>query len=670
MFFMLSFRNAGLSIFLVALAGSLLFCPPGSAADSDEASSQNPSSTTLTTADTLDTLTIKPLYQFSEQDLDLYLRHLRSIEPDLAKRIIHLGRKNIGQPYEIFLLGEAPFENYDNHPLYCLAKSDCVTFSEHTFAMALGYDWPSFFAFLQRIRYKNGEIGYVTRNHYTIPQWDQENALWLIEDITKDIAKEKTRSMTSSTDFKNFFSRWNIGQDMKDIVVTTEYIPQEHIPQILDKLKDADFVNVIRGKTEPDHCGHVGLIAIGENGSVNFLHSSEPVVKEEPLLDYMKAQLKKNEKAGEKDNLFFGFKFFRLRTDAVERLRAMDGLAAPRVTGPGGLLTSRLSYPGWVEPRAPLSPEESAAVAKLGLDSDRIALLKARPLHEFTENDLDLYLGWLHEAQPALPLRVRHLARKAIGMPYQIYLLGEFPFEIYDDAPLYTLNKGDCVVFSEHIYAMALSRSWQEFFVFLQRLRYQNGEIGILTRNHFTIPEWDAGNSWLLEDKSRDLAGDQALVLTDRTRHSPFFKERYGIVVDMPDITIETNVVPSEMIPSILPQLKTGDFVNIIFASGKSCWASHVGLIIVAEDGVVNFLHATRPSVREEPLLDYDARQNADNIKRKAEGKATFIGFKFLRLRSDPLAELRKIDGPEAPVVKAPLGVTLGPGRRWTPEEE
>ena len=128
----------------------------------------------------------KPLYKFTEAEVDLYLRYLQASEPDLRRRIVHLARKNIGQPYELYLLGEMPFEPYDPQPLYCLGKSDCVVFTEHTYAMALSDDWPSFMTMLQRIRYRDGQIGVATRNHYTEADWNVSNG-WLVHDITSRV---------------------------------------------------------------------------------------------------------------------------------------------------------------------------------------------------------------------------------------------------------------------------------------------------------------------------------------------------------------------------------------------------------------------------------------------------------------------------------------------------
>src|SRR5258708_6035513 len=95
-------------------------------------------------ADPIAPLLAKPLYQFTETEVGTYLKYLQTAEPNLRKRIVHLARKNIGQPYEIYLLGEMPFETYDPQPIYCLGKSDCLVFTEHMYAMALSSDWSGF----------------------------------------------------------------------------------------------------------------------------------------------------------------------------------------------------------------------------------------------------------------------------------------------------------------------------------------------------------------------------------------------------------------------------------------------------------------------------------------------------------------------------------------------
>ena len=109
--------------------------------------------------------------------------------------------------------------------------------------------------------------------------------------------------------------------------------------------------------------------------------------------------------------------------------------------------------------------------------------------------------------------------------------------------------------------------------------------------------------------------------------------------------------------------MQTGDFVN--FVRGKNDggkWVGHVGLVIVDESGQVNVIHSASPAVREEPLIEmaqrYDDRrleilEEFDEKKAKNEehNPTMPLGFKFLRLHDDPVANLMQIDGPNGPKI-------------------
>ncbi|MBD3290343.1 DUF1460 domain-containing protein [candidate division KSB1 bacterium] len=301
-------------------------------------------------------LEAKPIYKFTEKELDLYLGYLQFIEPDLRQRIQHLGRKCIGQPYEIYLMGEYPVEIFDPQPLISLQKSDCVVFSEHIYAMALAFDWKSFFGMLQRIRYKNGIISLVTRNHYTELDWNRNNS-WLLEDITEQIGGDYSVTVNSFYDKSNFFKKWGLGRQLPKDTLEWAYIPHQHVEKVIGELKPGDFVNIVRGNDEGKWVGHVGLITKGKNGDVNFLHSARPEVREQPLLEYMQESLELNEKRKEKNKkiaehnskiqagqsveklktplpYFYGFKFLKLRQDPLWELIKIDGMRAPNVTIP------------------------------------------------------------------------------------------------------------------------------------------------------------------------------------------------------------------------------------------------------------------------------------------------------------------------------------------------
>src|SRR5439155_2601675 len=241
-------------------------------------------------------------YSFSERDVDAYLKFLHESEPDPIQRVVHLARKNIGQPYAIYLLGEFPHELYDPDPMYCLEKSDCVTFVEHTYAMALSHDWPSFFETLQKLRYKEGKVGMLTRNHESVADWDPNNG-WLFEEITAKLGDGKASvPMHLTWKPREFFAKWNIGQDLADVVVESTYIPRDRVSSILGELKDGDVVHIVRGNAKEQYVGHFGIVAHGSKGEVNMVHSGEPAVREQGVLDYV-----------EKNRNTLGLKFLRPR---------------------------------------------------------------------------------------------------------------------------------------------------------------------------------------------------------------------------------------------------------------------------------------------------------------------------------------------------------------------
>lgn len=274
-----------------------------------------------------------------------------------------------------------------------------------------------------------------------------------------------------------------------------------------------------------------------------------------------------------------------------------------------------------------LDSEDQRIASLLSLDEKTLGHLKFKPLYQMTPQEVDQYLGYLYRREPDLQKRIVHLARKNIGQPYEIFLLGEFPFELYDPDPLYILEKSDCVVFSEHTYAMALSRDWREFFKTLMRLRYKDGEIGMLTRNHYTITDWDRNNAWFLRDITREVGGDETAPLYKVVRRANFFS-KYGIGQDIPPETVHDWYVPSEVVLRNLDRLHEGDFVNVIRGNEQSQYAGHVGLITRGKAGEVYFLHSTPPQVREELLSDYLERT-----------KGRTLGLKFLRPRYDDLLD-------------------------------
>ncbi len=332
------------------------------------------------------------------------------------------------------------------------------------------------------------------------------------------------------------------------------------------------------------------------------------------------------------------------------------------------LLCALLSVESHAKP--PTSAQQTAA-EQARVSSEQLEPLLEKPLYEFSEAEVDTYLRYLHAFEPDLRQRIVHLARKNLGQPYDLYLLGEMPFEPYDPQPIYCLSKSDCLVFSEHTYAMALGPDWPSFMSLLQRIRYREGQIGVATRNHYTEADWNPSNRWLVKDITKELGGERVVPFRQRIDRSKFLKNRYQLDVKLPVEQHDDVYLPLGAIKMAKPHLEEGDFVNIVRGKfdpgapknstfGGSAWVGHVGLIVFGKDAAgnrqVNLIHSTKPKVREEAIDQYIARSLKNLAELEAKGRPRLLGFKFLRLRDDPMANLREIDGADAPRVTLPKG--------------
>jgi hypothetical protein len=277
-----------------------------------------------------------------------------------------------------------------------------------------------------------------------------------------------------------------------------------------------------------------------------------------------------------------------------------------------------------------------AATAAIAAETPLETVLQ-KPIYQMSPVEAGRYVSWVHEAEPDLRKRIAAIGRKNIGQPYSLNLLGEFPYQVHDDLPMFSLDHSDCVVFAEHTYAMALSQSWEEFFWMLQRIRYRDGVIGVATRNHYTEMDWNVANRWLLTDISAELAGASGPAYDMTVDRARFLKTRHHTDAAIPVESSRQSYVAKEQVAAIAGQLREGDFVNVISTRDGQYWASHVGLVVLGADGQRHFLHSSEPQVREETFESYIARAAAREERNRHEGKngQKLAGFKFLRLNEN-----------------------------------
>lgn len=118
------------------------------------------------------------------------LYHNLKLNPNqtISARITRISAEFLGKPYELGALGEGRHGDYDQYPLYRFDAFDCETYVDTVLALALAHDTASFQHYINQIRYKNGQVSFITRNHFTDLDWNKNNQKQgVVTDITTNI---------------------------------------------------------------------------------------------------------------------------------------------------------------------------------------------------------------------------------------------------------------------------------------------------------------------------------------------------------------------------------------------------------------------------------------------------------------------------------------------------
>jgi len=223
---------------------------------------------------------IKPTYKMVAAEFTNLMQHGNENYKLINERIQNYSELGKGTPYLIFNLGEGAGSKIDPDPTIDFARTDCMTFCEHTLALAISDNYPQMYDNLQKIRYNKGQISYTDRNHFTIADWLPNND-WLLEDITLGLTKgvkSLTKKMKKTIDRPAFYKNNGVPENeiknapQKETLIK-DYIPTENLMAVAPNLKGGEIVSIVT--TNPVVISaHMGIIICDQWDNLIFRHAS------------------------------------------------------------------------------------------------------------------------------------------------------------------------------------------------------------------------------------------------------------------------------------------------------------------------------------------------------------------------------------------------------------
>jgi hypothetical protein len=210
--------------------------------------------------------------------------------------------------------------------------------------------------------------------------------------------------------------------------------------------------------------------------------------------------------------------------------------------------------------------------------------------------------------------RVDKFSRCFLGMPFSgDGPTGEGSYDTVDIKPIYNIRCFDCLTYVEHVLALALSSDARAFLPQLVRLRYKDGIIDYLHRNHFFETDWIANNN----DLFTLVRPDNGIRITRTISKASFFA-RKRLKVPLADTVISVYAWSVEGLLAALAEksIAPGVYIIAFIKNGhRRVMATHVGFVVVHSNAAhLRDANKTRGRVSESDLKKY-LRHNAPALE-------------------------------------------------------
>jgi len=243
--------------------------------------------------------------------------------------------------------------------------------------------------------------------------------------------------------------------------------------------------------------------------------------------------------------------------------------------------------------------------------------------------------------------KINLLSEKFLGMDYDLTCTGDGPYALLEAWPLVNFQQTNCMAFCEHVLALSISDSWDNFFNNLQQIRYKDGLIGMKTRNHYTMADWLPQNSWILDDVSVKVGGAYTKQVTRTISHNTFFKGKG--MTDMssvlPDRKLTIDYVPLADLSKVKNNTKPGDILALLFANKNNIFSAH--MLMIAEKNGQKIIRESSNSKMTTFDTSYD-----EWMANKQELTDRYIGLAFMRIKEGLNTPGRIIKPGQIPALK------------------
>ncbi|MBL1214752.1 MAG: DUF1460 domain-containing protein [Ignavibacteriae bacterium] len=247
-------------------------------------------------------------------------------------------------------------------------------------------------------------------------------------------------------------------------------------------------------------------------------------------------------------------------------------------------------------------------------------------IFDLTNYQIDSLLTEVSKKDWTVTEKMEYFSSLFLGMPYNLTCSGDGPYALYETEPLVNFQQTNCMVYCEHVLALSISDSWDNFFNNLQQIRYEDGMIGMRTRNHYTMGDWVTENDWLLNDVTKLIGGEHANAVTRTISHKEFFKGKgiSDLRYVKPDRELTIFYIPFEKLAGIKENIKSGDILSLIFAELDNIFSAHM-LMAFWKDGDLYFRESSMSK-----MTTFDTK--FEDWLKKYNGSKRYAGLSFMRV--------------------------------------